>query len=66
MQIITCVFQSIDTSYLKVKFSIRNVFTVIFEICRCKNSKTAISINCCYILNTHEQVQQQNFDSERF
>jgi hypothetical protein len=37
MQIITCGFQSMDTSSLKVKFSIQNVFTVIFEICGCKN-----------------------------
>jgi transposase len=73
MQIITCGFQSMDTSSLKVKFSIQNVFTVIFEICGCKNQfiemlgdlKTAISINYCYISNTNDQVQRQNFDSER-
>jgi hypothetical protein len=65
MQIITWDFQPIDTSCsrektcLKVKFSIRNLE-------KCWRLKTAISINCCYILNTNEQVQPQNFDSERF
>jgi hypothetical protein len=65
MQIITCSFQSIGascsrkTTCLKVKFSIR-------ELEKYWRLKTAISINCCYILNTNEQVQRQNFDSERF
>jgi hypothetical protein len=64
-KIITCGFQSIDTNCLrkktclKVKFSIRNLE-------KYWRLKTAISINYCYILNTNEQVQRQNFDSERY
>jgi hypothetical protein len=44
-----------------------------FEICRYKNGFKEIMpprnsdfCHCCHILITNEQVQRQNFDSERF
>jgi hypothetical protein len=46
---------------------------VIFEIYRCKNGfieklapQNSDQCYCCHILITNEQVQQQNFDSDRF
>jgi hypothetical protein len=50
-----------------------DVFSVIFEICQCKNilrqmlvPQTSNLCNCCPIFITNEQVQRQNFDSEPF
>jgi hypothetical protein len=52
---------------LNNKFSIWNVFTVIFEICRVKNLfRERLAPQNINLTNTNKQVQRQNFDSEHF